>query len=644
MNKIKARKPRKIKGGIKSDIVGPLLPQSLYKYANAEPNNEKIKKLQDIYTTNYKQLQDNLNSYEKQFELVRNASRDENKKDLDLNNLNYKKDIAYKKIYGNVAKYSLNGIANIVAATATLGKYMIENGKFMFNQFTHGGQGIFLKIFGILLLIILIVVGISFTGIFSKDITSVVGGNDIISNIVNTDYDNYIPSHNSFSFLKKMSDGFNNIIPSNLKYNFGSMANSISYITTGKNQYESLLINREELKEGRSDNIFHINFKNNIANYQNSKTYCTLKPKDIIFNFNQNLQPNSDYNKLDSDLVNNIKYPNKYTVPINPSESGRFILDIKNAKYGMDDDSTLDASINAISSKIKPLFKTNKNNEITFNIVDTYKTNTITTGIIALYGTILLNKNYKGPIMIIKSSGTSPNKLYYSIYYINGKYKYYNTSNILNDFTFSLEYYHIDTLFDQSGNNNHFRWRESDMKYAPYLYKQVDLTKQYEITFESRNILYLDNPISNPKITVKAKIKVTKKLDDLAKTNDYAKISSYMDFLASNSKSMIKLNFDGTKNEDNNIPDKYIIEPSNPNNQKEYLTDTIEYIIADIDNANIETLGMVDDPRPRFESGPLKGELKEVDINGKKLFNEIIAHNFIGKFYELYIYDRTKMI
>ena len=634
MVKKTTRKPRgkKQTGGSKNtDMLGPLIPQSLYDLANNEPEKHKLEKLENMYKTKADELKYELEDLEKRLKDTQTANFKEKNTNIASRKLDVDKNDRDRKFGLNVAKYGTNIVSATLTNIVMFGYYIIENGKFGLTTFTNAGQGFFIKLIGIIVLIVVIVVGLT-TSVFSNP-TSILGSNDIIKNILNTDGENYIMPYynNSFSYLNTITSSISNLLPDTFKYKFASFTNSLNYITTGKNQYDDLLVDRETITDGRSDNIFHINFKSQSL-YPSDKTFCALSPKDVKFNYNSNLYT-SDYNNLDEKLKTDINYPTSYTIPITNDAKGKYVLN-PSASYYNDDIS------NTTYKSLPKLFKVSgSTNEITFNTVpsiNNYWNNMY--GIIGLYGTILLNPNYKGPILKLTTinysqSGINTNpedKIETPVYYENGLYKYYDKYNNYVEITKNKNYY-VNILYDQSGNNRDFQYKPSDNKYQPE-FKLINNIRCLQ--FVSKNILYLERPINNKQMRIKTKINVNK--TDSHYTSIKNQDESYMNLLSTNTRPIIKLKI-------NKTDDTYSIDiqkenaPNENNNNDIYTPGNITYINTYINGSDsgIETMGTVHDDRSDIT--------KAIDKDGTKLTSSIEAHNFIGELYELYIYDSSKL-
>jgi len=642
MVKKTARKPRSKKqtGGSKNtDMLGPLIPQSLYDLANNEPEKHKLEKLENMYKTKEDELKYELEDLEKRLKDTQTANSKAQLNGIQQKKLDVDKNDRDRKFGLNVAKYGTNILSSTLINIVMLGYYVIENAKFAFKLVANAGQGFIIKVVGIIILLIIIIT-VGFTTPAFSNPMNVLGSNDIIKNILNTDVENYIMPYyyNSYSYIYSLTNSINNLLPDNFKYKFASLTNSFNYITTGKNIYDDLLVDRETITDGRSDNIFHINFKSQSL-FASDKTFCALSPKEVEFKYNGNLYT-SDYNNLDEDLKTDINYPTSYTIPITNDAKGKYVLNPSTSYYNNDNDND-----NAKYKSLPKLFKVSgPTNEITFNTVNAITVKSTSNnmyGIIGLYGTRLLNPNYKGPILKLTTinysqSGinTNPaNNIETPVYYENGLYKYYdNTKNNKYVEIPKDRIYYVNILYDQSGNNRDFQYKPSDNKYQPE-FKLINNIRCLQ--FVSKNILYLERPINNKQMRIKTKINVNK--TDSHYTSIQNQDESYMNLLSTNTRPIIKLKI-------NKTDDTYSIDiqkenaPNEKNkNNNIYIPGNIIDINIDINGSDsgIETMGTVHDDR--------SDTTKAGDIRGTKLTSSIEAHNFIGELYELYIYDRSKL-
>ena len=516
MRKKKAveRKGKKeIKGGIPfGDAAkrGFLPEKKLYDLAYKDLTVNKIPDLIHDYQKDENYLSDKIEKYKKEKENLDKNRHDVREEELKFENLenkrlfdNRKNDLRWMNFYSGIAGATFENFKQL----GNLGKDVVGSG---FTFLGFAGNGVILRVILIFAALALII-GLGLASMYSPQFNDSKNSiNAKMNELINPDFENYLKVPDKFQWFRDMMKNLQNLIPCSLRYKFNSFTNSVSYITTGKNQYENYLIDREMITTGRSDNIMHMRF-NNLQGFQKEQTYCVLKPKDILLNFNNNLYPSSDYNQLDQSLREHLKYPDSYTVPIGTDKSGRYSLDIDNSYYIQDNIPLTDKKKYEYLPK---LFKKDKN-RIVLNEVTLTAFNPLS-GVIGIYGVTLLNKKHKDPIMVINDFNQHNSNIQFktSLYYGDEKtYKYYDQNNILQNFNFDKtkadgtkrEYYDIEMLLDQSGNNRHFVWKQNDNKYRPVLVKK---NNEFAIQFESRSILYQNIPISSPKMFIKSTIMV----------------------------------------------------------------------------------------------------------------------------------------
>ena len=493
-------------GDIFNTIGGPIIPEKLYDLNYTG----KIKGLKNIYDKTTQKTEDQLNKISKDLKNMQDVKNNEEEKLIHLTAVRNKKKIADDKLFQKTKEdwykmifHDIGGtiLTNVKGFATTAGSFA----KNTFSLAANGGEGILFKVIIISIVIIIIVFLIlGFTNSLpSADISN---SNDITKSILTTDNENNFMNIKSGSLLTRFSNSLYNLVPNEYKYKFNSLNNSLSYITTGKNQYDDFLQPRNEITSGRNDDIFHISYNNN--------TECILKPKNIEINFNSDYYNNIDYNNINESLRDDIKYPDKITLPFKVNEKGKYELDYSNQKY-----SNLNSDVTNKLDKNKFLFISKKNN-IQLN---SFANNNINynAGIIAMYAPILINKSYKGPTMTIKITDK-----YRNIYY-NNQYKklYYkdelNNNNIV-EFS-SIKTYDVICLYDQTENYHDYVFEDKyeDKKKPKLIYRN----NIYSINFSTKTILYLSKKY--PKI--KSSIKTTIKFDILYNNN-------YMSILTDNSK------------------------------------------------------------------------------------------------------------
>lgn len=553
------RKRKALKGGYienQEASTGPTLNKLLYRI-----NDDDIKNLKSTY-------QNNLEASEKdtQFKLAI-------KKQAALEYDRYKKDklngnVLQTKIEKNITESKKRDDANIKYVTTGFFKFIGNVINYITNflssvtyNIIHGGQGVFLKALFAITIIILIILGA--TNVihgFNTNSSILPKFNDIGQSILLSDNQKYLVMPNSTSFLSQMSSKINDLIPNQYKYKWASISNSVTYITSGKNQYDNYLINRDEIDTGRCDNIFHINFTNGNSTLPNQKTFSIIKPKPVIVEFNENLYNDSDYNKIDNnikELVNN--YHNKCEIPISPNTNGKYVLDLIGTKYYNGDV----LISNEKTKLIKNIFNNNKLN--TFNNL-LYSGYYDINSVIASYSTKLINPNYKGPILRLTTISNLSKQYdknertanFYNKY--NSNYLYCIIQNKEITYTdFFKEYLnknpnatiYVSTLYDQSGNEHHFIYEDNDNKYMPEYINDKRLIKFYtrSILYLNKSIIYNDIKLIIKMKSLKSEIAFKNQLDETKLNLDESK--KYVDNF-----STLKNKIDDAKNKYNELPEE----------------------------------------------------------------------------------------
>ena len=369
---------------------------SLYNKFNGDRNHKDYK----LYKIKIKEL---LEDKREQLKLLQ-----EQKEKLDQRSLEEKKqNIEIAKLSEESSKNSFNKNAKALSmAGSTLNNLLINIARTFGYLFTNilnickmigtMGQGIIIKLIVLIALIIAaIVVGVKYH-----------------ENVKNADSNAFMNSNSKFLMFNGYDNFYNNImeyvkgiVPFNVINSFNLLNNNISYMATGQNIYDKYLIKRDETTEGRCDNIFHINYKNNYDSINDKqKTYCTIVPNDIILNYNENNNPVGDYNKLDIDIKNDINFYNYYHIPISTNNNtGKYELDLNNSTFNKVPSPNTDPAIKNALSKYN-LIKSNKNNTNlflnSFNNVyyDTkaHINNSSMSDSYSAYGIYLVNSNYLG--------------------------------------------------------------------------------------------------------------------------------------------------------------------------------------------------------------------------------------------------------
>lgn len=648
----------KIKGGVitNTSITGPKLPESLYIYKNTG----RIKNLYDTYDNSYKDTENELNKIDI---LLNKATQEEQfNKELDLKKLKEQLDI------DKFADYKFNNflkaiyiIGSDLARNFTyLVEFIVNKSGGIFKFFGFAGQGVFAKIIGGLLFIFIIVSIVlgSLNIIHGVDSDpTIINNNAISKSIVQSDSSEYIQP--DLSWIQKFSNSIYNLIPSQYTYKLNGISNSLTYITTGKNQFDPYLEPRDTITTGRWDDILHIAIKNDNID----KIYSTYKPKDITLNFNDIY--GSDYSKLPKILTDDIKYPNKYIIPINSTSNGRFGLDLYNSSY-------TDLS-NGSYKNLEKLFIPADDNYNKVDTITTVKLNSINksyNNMKCCYGTTLINMSYTGPILefVDHNNINIRQKIYYdtkskSYYYFKDNKidsHVYSRSDLKETFTFSSnisnndksikiksDNINVGAIFDQVGNNDLIfdSSVSSDARYPPDLFIDND-TNILRCYFYDTKILYLKQPISFNniyiEITIKADENAWNRVTPTVENDDHYHSLRMQDLnlLASKTEPLVKLiKFGGIGNA---IPAYTLQRPGFIGSFDTYKTDKKETIKLKIEKNtlgyNLECLGNFHQPATYTNHGA-DATATNWGEGGKWLLEQIVPRTFIGSFYNLIIYD-----
>jgi hypothetical protein len=516
------RKRKALKGGYKYTdpaLAGPVLKEKLY-----QTPDKDITSLKSKYNEKFKEAERDLN------QLI------QIKKDADTN--------FYKKQTQELKEQSINDKASAVSNEQTkkslliIGKtssaivrafwtfitFIVSNVKYVFTTFSKAGKGAIIKAILAILFIILFIVGAvnGFSGLNKNNMKNATNAS---KNIFKKDYDDYLNIQRPKNIFSSIQDIFNNLIPNSYKYKLASLSNSLTYITTGQNQYDEYLEPRIEIKNGRSDNIFHVNF-NKVNNRTDiNKTYSIIKPKPITLNFNENIYYDSDYNKIDSNIKAYIgNYPQKCIIQI-MDDNGKYKLDLDKMNYYDNNDNII-----ANSNLITPIFKNSYtggklNTGVKLNSINNYLYTSYNNAnnVLGAYATKLINPNYKGPILRLSLGSDSDETKkktidFYNDYNDKKLYCIIDNKKIDFDNYFTKnEQSTIDvrTLYDQSGNNKHFSYSETALIRDPRLKINND-TRDYYLSFNERRILVLSDKISYKKIKIFTKIKINYNVDKIS--------------------------------------------------------------------------------------------------------------------------------
>jgi hypothetical protein len=645
------RKRKALKGGyIYSDPVmtGPLLKEQLYRV-----KDDDIIGINSSYTDKLKAAEKDLNRFN---EIKKEANENYYKKqknNLNEDKLQQKTNQQFIENASNFGKYSVIIIVGFLKGMFAVLKYMTSNVKFIFKMIATAGQGAIIKALFVILFIILVIVGITkgISGLNSNR-TSISNTSEYGNSILKMEDDKYLAMPQSNNIFRTINEYINNLIPNEYKYNWGIITNSVSYITTGKNQYDEFLTDRDEINIGRSDNIFHINFNT----YDKDKTLSIIEPKTVLLKFNENAYYNSDYNKIDNNINAVINYPKQCLLNIKPNEKGKYILDLDKTNIKYYDKNN---SIIANSNLITPIFKyskidSNLNVGVKLNSFDTilYSGYNNANNILGAYATTLINPNYKGPILRLTNAtreeintdrenkngkGTAN---FYNDYKTNELYTMINNKKVYYNEFFNIKASSVATLYDQSGNNNDLIYKMYDFVHMPEF--KLDNNNNYSIYFYDQHMLLFKTKISYKKIKINTKI-LFSNISDASKVN-------YMNFLAREKEEVIKINgsdnanlvFTTTKKtdiiNDDQISDKYLV--SDNNKRVSELKNPYDISTKFIYNENkddpiiLECLGNAYDMRT-FDEKRVDDTLNR---KGENLQNKLKKHSFKGYLYELRIF------
>jgi hypothetical protein len=537
------RKRKALKGGnfkfTNPTLAGPQLKESLYR-----TNDDEIININNTYQNYLNEAEKDLNrtlaiKKEADEQLIKEVKLEQKEDDIQQK-ANAKKNALYQKymvMFGNSVAFMLASMARIAQFISNL---VMTNGRFAFKMFATAGQGAIIKVVIAIVIIVLIILGATnvIHGFKKPEMTNY---NDGGKSILAFDSDKYLTMPKQDNIFTMMSQSLNNMIPSQYKYKWASISNSITYMTTGANIYDSFLEPRDEIDTGRSDNIFNINF-NDDQNY----TTSIIKPKPVKLEFNNNMYYDSDYNKIDETIMNDISsnYPNRCMIPIKENDNNKYVLKIDETVYYNND-----TQINNTNKLIKNIFM-KKKEDIKFNNFDNiqYTSFNNVNNIIAAYNTKLINPNYKGPILRL-SSADKVSKQYNKEHKTANFYNKYKTDYLYciiqnKEITFN-EYFknyinkretiYVMGLYDQSGNEYHFTFEDHDNKYMPE-YHQSYLKYNNVIKFHSRSILFLTKPISYKNIKLMIKMSIQ---DDIKTNIDFINLEKELKTTISNKEAKI---------------------------------------------------------------------------------------------------------
>ena len=633
------RKRKALKGGYKfSDptIAGPALTPKLY-----QTPNKDIIAIKSRYNDKFKEAERDLNQL---IQLKKDADANFYKKqtqDIEEEKINQKASAESneqtKKSLLIVGKTS----SAIIRAFWTVATFIVSKIQYVITTISKAGKGAIIKAILAILFIILVIVGAinGFSGLKSKA-NNIKNSSDGSRDIFKKDLDDYLNIQRPKNIFSSFRDFFNNLIPNDYKYKLSSISNSLTYITTGNNQYDEYLEPRIEIMNGRSDNIFHVNL-NKIDGEDINKTYSIIKPKNVLLNFNENLYYDSDYNKIDSNIKAFIgNYPQKCIIPITSNSDGKYILDVisTNIKY-YDNNEKIIANSNLIS----PIFEDSKSDSKLKNTAVKLRSfnNLLYTNyfdannILGAYATKLINPNYKGPI--IRLSNASKETIHTENENKNGKrtadfYNDYNTSQLYTiidnkriDYSqiFGSRNSSVAVLYDQSVNNTHLKFNDYVFKSPPeFVYDKNNNNNSY-IWFYGQQMLMFTQQISYKKLKIYMKFKFT--------TESFNIIQPRF-FLATINNSVITIEPVSKNAGSKEIFFKYDGQPISKNYIP--ITDATEQNLnLNIKSDNpiiLECLGNNVDNRTSL--------VRDKDYNGDELHKESIKNSLNAQIYELRIF------
>lgn len=627
------RKRKALKGGYTftdPTIAGPVLKEKLY-----QTTDDDIIALKSKYSKKYEEAEKDLNQLiqiKKEADInYYKALNQKNKNDAltaQRNKISNEQAIEVSKLTGSVIVATGKSIWTIFT-------FAISNLKYAITTISTAGKGAIIKAILAILFIILIIAGAinGFSGLNSNS-NNIKNSGAAGKDILKKDTDDYINKERPNIFTS-IRDFFNSLLPNDYKNKLGSISNSLTYITTGKNQYDEYLEPRTEILEGRSDNIFHINLTKN-EKYSKNNTYSIIKPKDVLLEFNENLYYNSDYNKIDSNIkayINN--YPQKCIIPIKSNINGKYILDLDstNIKYYTINDTLIENS-----KLIKPIFEystSGSNLQKTAVKLRSFNNHLYTSyfdanNVLGAYATKLINQNYKGPI--IRLTNVDEKEIYTENENKNEKRTadFYNDYNTLQLYTiidnkkidynqfFGAKKIRVAVLYDQSGNNTHLKFSKEMFKLLPDF--SYDINSKSYIYFNDQNMLMFTQPISYKKLKIYMKFKFS--AESFTKASE-----SPMFFLSTKNNSIITIDSTGI----DKIAFKYAGQPIS----KDYLSsgikeENVDLIITSDNPIILECLGNNVDNRTAL--------VRDFDVGGDKLRGESKKNSLYAHIYDLRIF------
>lgn len=475
------------------NLEGPLFSTtSLYEKAySSKKKPNKLKIDLELYRKQLEETKEEINKLENEIEKNKFAMVNEQKNSINYEK--YKEEVSknnFKKIT-TVLNMIGTSLQNLLINFAKMIAYVVTTSRNFLHTAGSMGQGIIVKLI-ILIIVIAIAIGV---------------GLNVYQSVQDSDQMSFMNSDFADKFILFKKDDYNSLyykmltfiyafVPRDIFNGYNVFFNSIKYIATGKNIYDKYLTPREETKEGRCDNIFHINYNND------QSTYCTLKPNDIILNYNENNYPNGDYNKLDNNLKNNINFYNYYHIPVDYNKStGKYELQLDKSSFNNVPSRNLDDNIIKNLSKYN-LFKMDNNNLILNNFNNVHHNirshiNNDPRSYISdvsksysAYGICLVNPNYSGLNIAIIDVDFKDSK------YGSKQLNRYISDNSNNIFYVKINkknpnYIYITKNENDNNNpqsifdflNNHNKNNISILK----LYNQIEGFTQYDLKYERNN-------------------------------------------------------------------------------------------------------------------------------------------------------------
>ncbi len=286
---------------------------------------------------------------EKHYQEVEKKYNENHKQKIEEDTLNFKfkkeRNLQWDRFTNNsikTVKLIGNGFTALIKALGAVGKYIVNSFGNIFSKFGSFSSSVFKApalntIFKVLILIaVVLVIIFSSLGFFSSNSSNPAASVDT-NKLINQSYE--MANTNNFfiktpeppTILGMMAISFQNLVPEKYRVQFTAFKNNVNK-AFGNDLTENSMynLNREEIKTGRTDDIFHINLDNN-----NEKVYTMVKPKDIEIPIKyDNMSKKADLNQL-PELIKE-----KYTDTIlklrlngTTNEKGLFVFPTENITY-----------------------------------------------------------------------------------------------------------------------------------------------------------------------------------------------------------------------------------------------------------------------------------------------------------------------